>query len=87
MTKLIDCPECGETKPVRDDAKVCCGSCRVKAWRKKKMRECPFKSKPFHAMPCKGRNYEDEFCMKSVKKCVDSVTVSPYKPKKNSATI
>ena len=36
MTKLIDCPICGETKPVRDDAKVCSSNCRVKAWRKRK---------------------------------------------------
>lgn len=33
MTKLIDCPVCGKTKPVRDDAKVCSSSCRVKQWR------------------------------------------------------
>ncbi len=36
MTKLIDCPICGETKPVRDDAKVCSSNCRVKAWRERK---------------------------------------------------
>jgi predicted nucleic acid-binding Zn ribbon protein len=34
MTKLIDCPVCGkEDQPVREDAKVCCSSCRVKQWR------------------------------------------------------
>jgi predicted nucleic acid-binding Zn ribbon protein len=35
MTKLIDCPACGkEGVPVREDAKVCSSSCRVKQWRK-----------------------------------------------------
>jgi len=34
MTKLITCHVCGETKPVRDDARVCSSNCRVKQWRK-----------------------------------------------------
>lgn len=34
MTKLIDCPVCKKKdRPVREDAKVCCSSCRVKQWR------------------------------------------------------
>jgi len=34
MTKLIDCPVCKKKdQPVREDAKVCCSSCRVKQWR------------------------------------------------------
>ena len=35
MSKLIDCPICGEKdKPVRNDAKVCSTKCRVAKWRK-----------------------------------------------------
>ena len=35
MTKLIDCPECGDKDcPVRDDAKVCSTKCRVAKWRR-----------------------------------------------------
>jgi len=37
MTKLIDCPICGETKPVRNDAKVCSPECRLKKWRAEKI--------------------------------------------------
>jgi hypothetical protein len=33
MSKLLTCPVCKETKPVRDDAKVCSSNCRVKQWR------------------------------------------------------
>ena len=37
MTKLLDCPVCDKKGvPVRNDAKVCCTSCRVKQWRKVK---------------------------------------------------
>ena len=37
MTKLLDCPICEKkNQPVRDDAKVCSSSCRVKQWRKAK---------------------------------------------------
>lgn len=36
MTKLLDCPECGDKGcPVRDDALVCSTKCRVAKWRKK----------------------------------------------------
>jgi len=37
MSKILKCPVCGEEKPVRNDAKVCSGTCRVKQWRKDKM--------------------------------------------------
>jgi len=40
MTKLLDCPVCNKKGvPVRNDAKVCSPSCRVKQWRKAK-RNC-----------------------------------------------
>ncbi len=36
MTKLLDCPVCKKKdQPVRNDAKVCSSSCRVKQWRLK----------------------------------------------------
>ena len=33
MSKILKCPICGKKKPVRNDAKVCSGKCRVKKWR------------------------------------------------------
>jgi len=40
MTKLLDCPVCDKKGvPVRNDAKVCSSSCRVKQWRKVKANE------------------------------------------------
>ncbi len=36
MTKIIDCPECGESRPVRNDAEVCSPRCRLRKWRKSK---------------------------------------------------
>ena len=44
MTKIMKCPECGESKPVRDDAKVCSPRCRVRRWRKKKKRDKDMKT-------------------------------------------
>lgn len=36
MTKLLDCPECGDKDcPVRDDALVCSPKCRLSKWRRK----------------------------------------------------
>ena len=40
MTKLLKCPICGKTVPVRDDANVCSSNCRVKRWRE--LKKLPF---------------------------------------------
>lgn len=34
MTKLLECPECGEIKPKRDDAEVCGSTCRQRKKRR-----------------------------------------------------
>jgi len=34
MTKMLECPECGETKPRRNDAEVCGGTCRQRKKRR-----------------------------------------------------
>lgn len=39
MSKILKCPICGESKPVRNDAKVCSTKCRVKKWKKKNQKK------------------------------------------------
>jgi hypothetical protein len=49
LTKLLDCPVCKKKdQPVRNDAKVCSSSCRVKQWRlnKKELPNTKQTSKP-----------------------------------------